>query len=325
MSLKHSVIRYLEKSKAEFISGEGLAKELNVSRAAIWKAMQSLVKEGYKIEAIPNKGYKLMHNNDVISLEGIELYLSKKYKLEFEYLKEVDSTNNLMKDRAKEGKGEGYVIAASSQSKGRGRLGRTFYSPEGSGIYMSILLRPDLNAEDAGMLTAAAAVAVSSAIDKLSQKESKIKWVNDIYIDDKKVCGILTEASFNMENGKLEYVIVGIGVNVYQPDGGFPMDIKDIASEVFKSQAGDMRNKLIAKICDEFFAIYSNFSSKGFVKDYKAIYLLYGMDILVISPKGTKNAKALYIDDNCHLMVQYENGEIQALSSGEVSIKQLRS
>ncbi len=323
LSLKQNVLNFLN-NKDEYISGQNIAAQFNVSRAAVWKAIQSLISDGYKIDAINNKGYKILNSNDVISLEGIIQQIKSQNKLNFEYIREVDSTNNLMKERVKEGALEGHVIVASSQTKGKGRLGRSFYSPDGSGIYMSILLKPKFNAEEASMLTAAAAVAVSTAIDNLAKRESQIKWVNDIYIDNKKVCGILSEASYNMENHNLDYVIVGIGVNVYEPTQGFPDDIKNIATQVFTSPEGNMRNKLIANICENFFDIYKNFETKAFVKKYQQKNMLYGKNVNIISPTGIKNAKALNIDDNCHLNVQYENGEIQSLSSGEVSVKEIK-
>ncbi|NMD37879.1 MAG: biotin--[acetyl-CoA-carboxylase] ligase [Christensenellaceae bacterium] len=322
MSLKQNVLYCL--NNKEYISGQNIADTLNVSRAAVWKAIQGLIKEGYKIEAVTNKGYKIMEDNDVISVECIKQHLKNNSKLKFEYIREVDSTNNLMKERFKDGVEEGYVIVASLQTKGKGRLGRSFYSPEGSGIYMSILLKPDFSAENASMLTAAAAVAVVKAIDKLSNRQCQIKWVNDIYLNNKKVCGILSEASYNMENRKLDYVIVGIGINVYEPDKGFPEDIKNIASQVFLNKKGNMRNKLIASVCEEFFDIYNNFESKDFVKEYQKRNMLYGKDINIISSLGIKQAKALDIDDNCHLKVQLKSGEIQSISSGEVSVKEVR-
>ncbi len=233
----------------------------------------------------------------------------------------IASTNDEMKQKAQNGAKEGSVLVALSQTGGRGRLGRKFFSPQNTGLYMSIILKPDLKPEDAVLITTAAAVATSKAIDEVSGKNSKIKWVNDIYIDGKKVCGILTEAGFNKNFDKLDYVILGIGVNVYAPQEGFPEDIVNIADAVFSEAQNDMRSLLCAKILDNFYCIYKNLSSKDFVDEYINRSCVIGKQIKVIQNGTEADAKCIGIDNKCRLLVEYKDGNKDCLSTGEISIK----
>ena len=246
-----------------------------------------------------------------------------RYK-DFYYIDVIDSissTNDEMKQRAQNGDKEGNVLVALAQTGGKGRLGRKFFSPQNTGLYMSVVLKPDLKPEDALFITTAAAVATSKAIDEVSGKKSGIKWVNDIYIDDKKVCGILTEAGFNRSCDKLEYAVLGIGVNVYAPEVGFPDDIRNIADAVFPEAQADMRSLLCAKILDNFYDIYKKLPSKTFVDEYIKRSCVIGKEIKVIS-KGTEtDSKCTGIDKECRLLVEYKDGTKDILSTGEISIK----
>lgn len=224
---------------------------------------------------------------------------------------------------AEQGAKEGTVIIAEEQTAGRGRTGKQFYSPKGTGIYISILLRPDIPAEESLFLTTSAAVATARAIEDVSDKRALIKWVNDIYLEDKKTCGILTEGAFNVETGKLDYAIVGIGINVCIPDGGFPDNIKDIATAIFDKQTDSInkRSILIANLLDYFMEYYKDFKSKSYVKEYIERSMIIGKTITVIEGSKTSVAKAIDIDKNCRLKVQFEDGTTKWLSSGEVSTK----
>ena len=233
----------------------------------------------------------------------------------------ISSTNDEMKSKAQKGEKEGSVLVALSQTGGKGRLGRSFFSPQNTGLYMSVILNPDLKPSDAVLITTAAAVATSKAIDEVSGKTSGIKWVNDIYIEGKKVCGILTEAGFNQSYDKLDYAVLGIGVNVYAPQGGFPEDIKNIADAVFPHVQNDKRSILCAKILDNFYDIYKKLPSKDFVKEYISRSCVIGKEIKIIS-KGTEtDAKCIGIDEKCHLLAEYADGKKDTLSTGEISIK----
>lgn len=322
MSVKDEVLKELENNKGDYISGGQLADNLGVSRNSVWKAIKALEKSGYEINAIPNKGYCLAEKNDILSSYSIKQHLKNPH-LDISVFSSVTSTNTILKEMAEQGAKEGTVIIAEEQTAGRGRTGKQFYSPKGTGIYISILLRPDIPAEESLFLTTSAAVATARAIEDVSDKRALIKWVNDIYLEDKKTCGILTEGAFNVETGKLDYAIVGIGINVCIPDGGFPDNIKDIATAIFDKQTDSInkRSILIANLLDYFTEYYKDFKSKSYVKEYIERSMIIGKTITVIEGSKTSVAKAIDIDKNCRLKVQFEDGTTKWLSSGEVSTK----
>lgn len=231
------------------------------------------------------------------------------------------STNALLKEKAKQGAKEGEVLIALSQSDGRGRLGRNFYSQEGIGLYFSIILRPNLKPGEAVLITTVAAVSVCRAIEEMSDNKALVKWVNDVYVNGKKVCGILTEAGFNDSAANLDYVVLGIGVNVFEPKDGFPEDIKNIAGAIFNKAENGIRAKLCAKILDNFYEFYKNLSGKNFVDEYISRSCVIGREIKVISNGTAVDAVCTGIDQNCRLEVKYKEGTKELLSSGEISIK----
>ena len=322
MAVKDKVLELLDNSKGEYLSGEQIAEKLGCTRGAVWKAVKSLQDEGCAIAAVTNKGYCMNADTDILSLAGIKKYLDpEQQKLDIEVYKTVTSTNTLLRERANDGAVEGKVIISGEQTQGRGRLGRSFFSPSDSGLYMSILLRPDMAAVDAVKITTAAAVSVALAIEKYSDLKPSIKWVNDIYIDGKKICGILTEASLSMENGGLEYAVLGIGVNAYEPDGGFPEEIKDVAGAVFKNRQSDMRNKIAAEIINVFMQLYSSFGENSFYPEYRKRLLWVGEKINVIKGSVKTPAVMLGADEDCRLHVRYDDGKEEFISSGEISIR----
>jgi BirA family biotin operon repressor/biotin-[acetyl-CoA-carboxylase] ligase len=323
MSAKQHVLLMLEKNKGNSVSGAKLAAELSISRNAVWKAIKTLQGEGYAISAVPNKGYCLSEDNDILSNESITPYLDNLQDLKLEVHKSVTSTNTLLKELAAAGTEEGRVLIAEEQTGGRGRQGRYFYSPSKTGIYMSILLRPRLTVEDALYITTSAAAAVAKAIETVTGCEAKIKWVNDIYCNGKKVCGILTEAGVDFEGGGLEYCIVGIGINVARPPEDFPEELKDIAAGIFETRiySADLRSRLVAKILNLFWGYYQEFSDKAFIDEYRKRSFLIGKEIDVLTGDKSERATALDIDERARLIVKLSNGEIKALTSGEVSVR----
>lgn len=324
MSVKQKILEILETEKGKYISGEELATHLSVSRTAVWKAVKSLVSEGYSIAAVSNKGYCLSNNNDILSEQSIAKYLAEEAALfKISVHKTIGSTNSAVKELAGQGAAEGTVVIAEEQTSGRGRRNRTFYSPADTGIYMSILLRPKISAAEALFITTSAAVAVAQAIEELSGREAKIKWVNDIFCDGKKICGILTEASFDMESGGLEFAVLGIGINVKTPKDGFQDDIKDIATAVFENDTNivDTKSRLVADVLKRFWNYYLGLENKTFLSQYQERSLVIGKEILVLGNNTSEKVLALEIDDQCHLKVRHEDGSIELLSSGEVSIK----
>ncbi len=214
---------------------------------------------------------------------------------------------------------EGLCVVADTQTNGRGRHGKSFYSPDKTGLYMSILLRPELSVHDSLYITPMAAVAVCQAIEKTCQTTCQIKWVNDIFLGQKKVGGILAEASFNHINDKTDYVILGIGINLEMPDDGFPCEIADIADAL---KAKNIKDELMNNIIDEVFKLYDKLPDTDFLEAYKSHSNLIGKKITVLGDEPYI-CTVLDIDSQCRLIIENENGNITALSSGEVSIKRI--
>lgn len=228
----------------------------------------------------------------------------------------VDSTNTMMKEIAKKGGEDLSVIIASEQTAGRGRMGRTFHSPEGTGLYMSILVEIKKD-ENPLLITTDAAVAISRVFDKMTGKRALIKWVNDIYMDNKKVCGILTEGII----GEKCYGVLGIGVNITEPEKGFPEDIKTRAGSVFSQYEPYLREKTAAEILKEFIKVHRNTEKNICLKEYRERSMIIGKEIEIIKNGIYENAVALEIADDYSLTVKKENGEICSINSGDVSIK----
>lgn len=242
-------------------------------------------------------------------------------KLNITFCDCVTSTNDILKEEALKGAPEGTVLIASMQTRGKGRLSRSFFSPDKSGLYMSIILRPKILPEKSVLITTAAAVAVSKAIEHLTDKKAGIKWVNDIFINGKKVAGILTEAAFSGDGKALQYAVLGIGINLFEPENGFPEDLKDIASAVFEKEDPEIRETLIFEILNNFFSYYEKLSAAPHIEEYRNRSIVIGKKINVLSGEAVSPATAIGIDDDCRLQVIYENGEEGIVSSGEISIR----
>ena len=237
------------------------------------------------------------------------------------------STNSVLKEMAKKGAPEMSVLIAGCQTDGRGRMGRSFYSPSGAGIYMSILLKPVNNAVSLVNLTACAAVVCAEVLEEVSGKNTLIKWVNDIYISDRKVCGILAETSFEGVN---KSCVLGIGINVFSPEGGYPAELKDRAGALFDSACNVSRSEIAAKLLDKFSEYYDSLNhvlidKKYFLEKYRNRSMIPGKEIYVIRNGSSVNAKANAIDDDFSLIVTLQSGKTERLSYGEVSIKKKRA
>lgn len=324
MATKERVLSFLEEHKGNDISGAVIAASLGVSRASVWKAVETLRSEGYPIDAASKKGYRLANRSDILSKESIVPLLKPNSRIkEIHVYKEVDSTNTVAKQLANAGAPDGVLVAAEHQTAGRGRMGRQFYSPKENGIYFSVMRRLPFPAEVTTLVTSAAAVAVCRAIQSLYGIEAQIKWVNDVYIAGKKVCGILTEASMNFEHQTLDYVVVGIGVNVTAQE--YPPELASIITSLdqYTSEPID-RSRLIAAIVNELEDFCENLSARTFLPEYRARSFLIGQPIRVISPMQTYEAKAIEIDDDGHLVVQTADGTIKTVNSGEVSVRPMK-
>lgn len=237
-----------------------------------------------------------------------------------ETVNEIDSTNDEMKKRALQGEKEIILLVAESQTKGKGSKGRAFFSPESTGCYMSFLLRPGYSAEECTLLTTMAAAATAESIEAVSGQRAQIKWINDIYIERRKVAGILTEASISKGGRNLDYAVVGIGINIAEPQGGFPAEIKNIAAAVLSDNRG-IKNHLIGEVINRFIYYYQNLIKKEYLNEYRKRLFFLGENITVVEGDKTYTAKAVDIDDMCHLIAKTEAGEIKTLFGGEISIR----
>lgn len=316
MNTKQLVLSKLQYSSS-YISGQLLADELNVSRASIWKAINALKKEGYNIDSVTNKGYRLISDSDVLSDKEI-LSCIKDYseQVNIYTFKTVTSTNSLLKEMYDKGCPEYTLIVADEQTHGRGRLGREFYSPSKTGIYFSLLLKPDFTVSSSIKITSMTAVAVCDAINTLTGINPHIKWINDIFVNNKKVCGILTEASTNFESGELNYIIIGIGINISTIN--FPDNISDIAGSL---NCNISKNLLVGNIINNLIHMYNNFSDDSYIKKYKEYSLMKDKEISYVKNGRIFTGKVIDINDRCELIVDDHKGNIITLNSGDISIK----
>lgn len=323
MPTKNDVLRLLEENKGEPISGQKLAELLGVSRQAIWKAVESLKEDGHIINSSINKGYQLDSNSDLISAEGIRIFLSKENRdRPIIVFKTIDSTNSEAKRLALNGASHGTVIISEEQTNGRGRKGKSFFSPPKTGIYASFILKPKVNIDDAQMVTIYAAVSVCNVIENLTNLKPKIKWVNDIYLNGKKICGILTEAISDFESGTVDFIIVGIGVNFSTKQEDFPKEIQDIAGSLPKTNIS--RNQFIAALIDEMLKNANCIFQNNLIDLYKEHSLMLGKEIIYQKNLQTLYGKVLDINERGNLVVLINNSKIDILHSGEVEIKTKR-
>lgn len=306
------------------VSGAALAASLGLSRNSVWKAIEQLREEGYEIEAKTRQGYRLVscENRLVEPIILQELLPIQDYRLKI--YKEIGTTNDEAKRLAREGEAENLVVLTESQTAGKGRRGRSFYSMGPEGVYMSLLIRPKLSFQEALKITTMTAVAVSRAIEKNCDVEVGIKWVNDLFIHGKKVCGILTEAGIDFETGDLDYAVVGIGVNVLKCD--FPEELKGIVTTL-EDESGQQisRSKLAADILREMHGLYQELGTEeGGVPSYHGEYvnrsIVLGKEVMVYAGTQTYPAKAVAIDENIGLVVETTEGR-KVLDSGEVSVR----
>ena len=263
--------------------------------------------------------YSLGQDSDLLSAQSIGQYLTVP-GLDVEFLPVVTSTNDPLRQAAEEGAPEGKVMVAAEQTAGRGRRGHSFYSPPDAGLYLSLLLRPRLFAPEALSLTTCAAAAVALAVEECAGIPARIKWVNDVFCRGKKVCGILTEASLDLESGGLQYAIVGIGVNLYPPAGGFPEELADIMGSVYteKPRGYECRSRLAGSILNHFFRFYQNIADKPFFEDYRKRSFLLGQEIEILERGQVRRALALDLEPDFSLRVREADGTERVLSSGEV-------
>lgn len=317
-----------------YLSGQQMSDRLGLTRAAVWKGIQSLRAEGFLIEAKTNCGYRLIESPDVLTAEMVSAHLARHAASgggaapllggELIYLPAVDSTNAYLKQLAAQGAAEGTVVLADTQTAGRGRLGRSFFSPPGRSVYLSVLLRPKEAPAALTGLTAFSAVAVCEALEAAAKVSPRIKWVNDILLSEKKVCGILTELSVESESGRVESVVIGAGVNVLQQPGDFPDEIQGRATSLF-AETGEAvsRAALAAALICALDRMYRGCQAdpRPWRDGYEARCINLGRAVRVMRDGREKNARAVALDDNCGLIVEYENGGRETLQYGQVSLR----
>ena len=308
--LKDEVLKELAAHRDSSLSGQVLAAKFGVSRNAVWKAIKALESEGVEIEAVTNKGYRLAANAwtayDIEVPEGVSLF----------FYESIDSTNTQAKRLLAEGLCSDALVAAKEQTAGRGRCGRDFYSPKNTGIYFSYVFHPGQSLSDTVFVTTAAAVAVVRAIERISTLKPAIKWVNDIFIGNKKVCGILSEAVSDFESGRVESVIIGIGINVSTKE--FPKELADTATGLYES--GITEANLLNAVIKELIPLVQQPCREEILQEYKAHSLVLEKEITFIENGVSKRAKAIDIDETGGLVVMSEEG-IRTLRSGEISIR----
>lgn len=308
----------------DYISGEALSDTLKVSRAAIHQSINNLRKEGYEIEAKQNRGYKLIASPDFIDKKELSAFLSKERMENIETHDELTSTNTYLNALAHQGNTQVQVVLADFQSQGKGRLGRSFLTLPGKGVYLSYLFKPQTKPQDTAMVTAWVAVAVYRVLKRLYQIDLEIKWVNDLIFQGKKIGGILTEMAVESESGLIQHIIIGVGLNIGQEEQDFPDDLKEKAGSLFMETGKRIkRAEIAAALTTELDLLAEDWPQENeqYLKIYKEHCLNIGQELYVIRNEQKIAAQALDLDEQFGLIVQYPNGVKETLRSGEVQVR----
>ena len=322
--LRDEVLALLRAQKGVPLSGEAMSQKLGVSRAAVWKAMEALRQEGYVISSAPRRGYALEDSPDRLS-PGELMAPGRKIGSNLVCLDTVDSTNNEVKRRAVDTVPEGLVVVSAQQTGGRGRRGRSFVSPPG-GLYLSALLRPDCPLEQVSALTAWSAVAVCDAVEVVCGIRPGIKWPNDVILEGRKLCGILTELELEGETAALRYVVAGIGVNLSQSEEDFGPEVAPVAISLAQALGKAPRRAAMASaLLDALDRLDRDFPGPGdqWLERYRADCITVGRQIKVLRGSTERTGTAVGVDETFALVVEWEDGTREALSSGEVSVRGL--
>ncbi len=322
---KNSVLTIL-RNENNYISGETISHMLGISRAAVNTAVKTLRAEGYDILSSTNKGYCLKSSPNCLTENELSAYLSEERMQSVLCVDSVDSTNNRLRELALSKAPDGQTVIASEQQNGRGRRGRGFISPKGKGIYLSMLFHPDNLPTDVTEITAWTAVAVSNAIQTVCGIRPGIKWVNDLIVNQKKICGILTEMSVESESGYVQYVIIGIGVNVNETEADFPEELRGTATSLSAETGAEyILAHLASEIITELDLMRKAWplEKQTYLDAYKKDNITVGKEISVINNSGEKHAVATSVNDDFSLNVRYPDGSNDKISSGEISIREL--
>jgi len=328
--VKNKILQKLKENTGDFISGEDLSQMYNVSRTAVWKCIKSLKEDGYIIESSSRKGYRLLPSPDIINVWEIKKDLKTVViGKEIIYFNSIDSTNNYSKSIAAQGCADGTVVIADAQTSGRGRLGRAWSSADKAGIWMSVVLKPDIPPQDVQIITLAASVAVVCAIKKTTGLEAGIKWPNDIILAGKKVCGILTE--MNSEVDRINFLVLGIGINVNHNMEDFPEELRNTATSLkaFADEKGIgikkfERNDLIRMLLCELERLYDKIikgDTKEIIDEWKKYSVTLGKEVKICYRDTEYRGRAMDITQDGKLVVECDDGMTREVASGEISIR----
>lgn len=320
--MKTEILKYLKEEQG-YLSGQELCERLGVSRTAVWKVIRQLQEDGYEIEAVRNRGYRLIEGGDVFTETELKSVIDTRVAGQnLVFLDFVDSTNTRAKQLAESGSPDGTLVVAESQSAAKGRRGRSWMAPAGTGVWFSLLLRPQIEPEHASMLTLVAAMAVEKGIRVATGLEGRIKWPNDIVVDGKKVCGILTEMSADMDC--VNHVVVGIGINANIRE--FPEELKDKATSLLLV-SGQTVNRAellnaVLQAWEEYYGKYLQTEDLSLLAEaYNALLAGLGGRVKVLAPKGEYTGISRGINRLGELLVEREDGTVTEVMSGEVSVR----
>ena len=325
---RETVLELLRDGAGDFLSGEELSHRLGLSRAAVWKAVDALRREGYVVEARTGLGYRLVTAPDAMTEAEIRNFLGKTAVVgrTLKCFNELDSTNIRAKQLALEGAPDGTVVTADCQSAGRGRMDRSFQSPKGKGVYLTVLLRPHLPPERLLPVTAMAGVAVCDAVEELCGVRPGLKWPNDPVLGGKKLCGILTELSLEGETGRVQYLVLGIGVNVLHVAEDFSPEVAEMATSLSLALGHPVSRPALAaaeiRALDRLYASLLAGDLTPYLAAYRRSCVNLGRTVQLISPDGSREtAQALDVDEDFSLVVRTASGAVKTVRSGEVSVR----
>ncbi|MDX9872204.1 MAG: biotin--[acetyl-CoA-carboxylase] ligase [Clostridia bacterium] len=320
--MKKEVLQLLLEHQGSSLSGEEISRRLGVSRTAVWKHINTLKEEGYRIDSIHSQGYRLSGKPDILNKEEIELQLPL-FVQEIQIFPEITSTNEEAKKKAAAGAPEGTVVAAEKQLSGKGRMGRPWVSDSGVGLWFSIVLKPPIMPAQAAQLTFVSAVAVCRAVREFTGLDARIKWPNDILLNDKKICGILTELSAEID--RINYMVAGIGLNVNHRDADFAPEIAGKAGSLAMSAGKEFRRaEVLICVLNSFAEVYQQYLSAGFARilaEWRRLNCVLGEEVEIISARETYRGYAVDIDADGQLLVKTKAGELRTVIVGDVSLR----
>ena len=325
MQSYQKVLNLLQKNKGRYLSGEEMGDLLGISRGAVWKAIESLRKQGIHIESRNRCGYTLQDSDGTMTPTTLALEIGDMEKADLISVYDtLPSTNTTLREEALAGAPAGKVIIANTQTSGRGRMGRSFFSPADSGIYMSVLYRPSPDSHLPESITMAASVVIAQAIEEVTGQSPGIKWVNDLYKDGLKIAGILTEAFVNVETGGMDYIVLGVGINLYHPKDQFPDDLKSIASSLYGNKPPEdptIRLRLTAAIIKKLWELSTSQGIGDYIEDYRRRSIVLGEEVVITAGRNEIRGLVTGFDDQGHLLLKTADGQIQNIGSGEITLR----